>query len=116
MALMVFPYTRGPDGEPTRLEVPPEHNDLAGFEECRRTLWGSDIARALGLTLLPSLAEGDIYAEDEDLSRLDAELSTLRNAVALVAESTLFREDFIRQRIDNIAAAIAVAREHSGGV
>jgi hypothetical protein len=116
MTLMVYPFRRGSDGELIRLEVSREHNDLAGFEVCRTTLWGSEAARALGLTLLPSLADTDVYAEEEDLNRLEIELATLRNALALVVERTGYREDFIRQRVDNIAEAVAVAREQNGGV
>ncbi len=43
---------------------------IAGPEVWRTMVYGSEIARSLGLTVLPSLSEGDIDVQGEELSKL----------------------------------------------
>lgn len=90
--------------------------DLAGFESYRRQLYGSRAARALGLTLLPTLEGGDIYAEGEDVNRLRAEAElALANVELFVAEAGASAES-LRPRFANIIAAAHRAAAVGGGV
>jgi hypothetical protein len=118
MSLLVYAYTRGQDGQVQEVdELPdPPSSDLAGFEVTRMDLWGSDAVRALGLELLPTLREGDVYAEGDDLRRLAEEVATLRKSIAGVSAATEYSEVFIAARLDNIDAAIRIARRVGGGV
>lgn len=90
--------------------------DLAGFERCRRDLWGHEFVRGLGVTLLPRLAEGDIYAEGEDIGRLESDTQCLLTHVTSVSEATRYTAEFITQRCQNILGAVRRAREVGGGV
>lgn len=79
MSLSVQAYRRSPvTNERVYLAPTLPCNDVAGFEVYRRTVYGCMTARQLGLTLLPSLGDGaDIYAEGEDLARLQREVDLL---------------------------------------
>jgi hypothetical protein len=118
MTLIVHPYRRGPNGEVIRLEAKPSHphNDLAGFEASRHRLWGAPVMLKLGLELLPSLAEYDLYVENEQLDQLKAELETILAALPELTSATHHDEEFIRFRVGNIAEAIRLARAAGGGV
>jgi len=118
MTLLVQPYRRGPNGELLSLDVTPSppHNELAGFEASRRELWGAPVMHRLGLRLLPSLAEQDLYVEGEQLDQLEAELETILASIPKLASATHYGEDFIRFRVGNIAEAVRLARAAGGGV
>ena len=61
MSLLVNVYTRRrwQDG----LEPNDHSEELAGFEVFRKTCYGGQTARSLGLRLLPVLADVDLYVE-----------------------------------------------------
>src|SRR6516165_12282738 len=105
MSLSVSTYIRRPDGGMEIVSVD-SSDELAGFECCRRDLWGHEFVRGLGLTLLPTLAEGDIYAEGEAVGRLQSDIQCLLDHVTSVAEATRYTTDFITQRCQNILGAI----------
>ena len=63
LSLNVVAYAVGPAGL-RRLE-----SRLAGPEAYRERLYGSQAARALGLQLLPSLVERDVWAEGGEAIR-----------------------------------------------
>ena len=115
MSLSVNAYTRRPDGGMEIVSVD-SSEELAGFERCRRELWGHEFVRGLGLTLLPTLAEGDIYAEGEAVGRLERDTQCLLTHVTSVAAATRYTTEFITQRCQNILGAISRAREIGGGV
>ena len=72
MSLSVCLFRLGPDGAAELVEG--EHSFLPfGPERWRHSVWGSAPVRALGLSLLPSLATGDIYAHGPDLDQLEVE-------------------------------------------
>lgn len=115
MSLLVHAYTRSgskPDF------VPIEHSEeLAGFEVCRRTLWGHPFVASLGLSLLPSLAHTDVCCEgEESLAQLSAEVELLIARCESVSAATSFDTEFILHRCRNILGAIRRARELDGGV
>jgi hypothetical protein len=65
---------------------------------------------------LPSLAHADVYAEDEALAQLEAELGVLREALPSLTAVLMVDVEGFRFRVENIAAAIRIARGHGGGV
>src|SRR5262245_34772408 len=97
MSLVVLAYSRDANtGATIDIESAPPHNQLAGFESWRERVWGAEVVKGLGLTLIPSLALGDIYAERADLDLLASEIETLTEHVARIAESTEVRKDSLR--------------------
>ncbi|HEY1016567.1 MAG TPA: hypothetical protein VGE07_27900 [Herpetosiphonaceae bacterium] len=89
---------------------------MAGFEVCRRDVWGSEALIALGAQVLPKLRSDDVYAFDEELLLLERDVELLFDHLAAVAEATGYREDFIRHRAGNIRDAVIWAKANGGGV
>ena len=99
---------------------------LAGPEDWRTQVYGSLEAKALGLSLLPSLAHRNIDVQGSELDRLAWEIDTLIQNVALLPSvavpiieqlsgtKTLF--DSMLSRFQNIANAAAEAKQLNGGV
>jgi hypothetical protein len=69
----------------------------------------------LGLALLPLLADGDLYAEGENLARLKAEAELLLDNLDVVAEETGTHRNYVELRIRNILNAIDRAQLVSNG-
>lgn len=116
MSLTVEPYVRDSGGIAVQREGGSQSQKLAGFESWRCEVWGSDAALALGLSLLPTLRSSDVYAEGDDLTRLENELGTLLEHVESVASQTRKAPELIRENAQNILTAISRARELGGGV
>lgn len=118
MSLLVSIYRRTPAGtlEEVALQAGPGGDpSLFGFERCRTTLWGAPLARELGLTLLPTLAAGDIRATGEDLRRLREEAALLLQRRAELSRATGYDGEFITFRLENLLRAIAQAEAVEGG-
>jgi len=98
--------------------------NLAGPEVWRTQVYGSQEARSLGLTLLPTLAKHDIDVQGEELNRLGEEINVLIQNVAmftalvapLVIPSPESESDRMLFRFTNIANAVNEAKELGGGV
>lgn len=146
MSLSVQAYRRNPvTNERVYLAPTPPCNDVAGFEVYRRTVYGCLTARQLGLTLLPLLGDGvDIYAEGEDLARLQREVDLLLANVPVIAVDAaapgqrvclglvvvdapgddrgaplprnVDAEVAIRFRLENILNAIQLAQQQTDGI
>lgn len=115
MSLIVNTYTRTPDGRMDIIEV--DHSEeLAGFERCRQDLWGHISVRALGLVILPTLANSDIYAEGEAIVQLERDTNLILTNVSAVVEATQYTSDFVIKHCQNILRAIRLAHEIKGGV
>ena len=116
MSLLVNAYTRDNGGEMVILEPNDHSEELAGFEVFRKTFYGGQTARSLGLRLLPVLAETDLYAEGQDLDVLQAEAElVLQNVDRFVDEAEAAAET-LRFRVQNILNATMRARAENGGV
>ena len=118
MTLSINVYRRLP-GEDALEFVDAGHpsEELGGFERCRYDLWGSSVARQLGLTLLPTLRDiYGVWAEDEDLATLEREARTLLDHLELVSQATGFEREYVAHRTGNILRAIDRARAIGGGV
>jgi hypothetical protein len=107
MSLIVSPYKRLPDGSTEWLNVANHSAELAGFESTRQTFWGSATTKALGLSLLSTLASGDIWAEGADLDLLEAEIATLSRHLDLFPD----QQAYWRVRLANVITAIQIARD-----
>lgn len=65
--------------------------------------------------MLPLLADGDLYAEGENLARLKAEAELLLDNLDVVAEETGTHRNYVELRIRNILNAIDRAQLVSNG-
>lgn len=116
MTLLVNTFTRGPQGELQLAEAAEHSEELAGFENYRQKLYGSATAQSLGLRLLPTLTNSDLYAEGTDVGRLLAEAElALANIELFVSEAGATAEN-LRPRFQNIANACRQATSSGGGV
>ena len=115
MSLIVNVYQRGEDGAIILLDSPNHSEELAGVEVCRQQLWGAASTRSLGLTLLPSLAESDLYAEGDDLTQLGQEAQTILENVAFLARETGYGDEYIAFRTRNILSAVERAKQVAQG-
>ncbi|QQZ64587.1 hypothetical protein JI735_34740 (plasmid) [Paenibacillus sonchi] len=90
-------------------QVPEPHNDLFGFESCRKTLWGHKIIHELGCELIYSLKETDIYVFDEELEKLEREFLILLEHFDIIKQHTGYDRDFVEFRARNALEMIKVA-------
>ncbi|MFY0532165.1 hypothetical protein [Nannocystis pusilla] len=102
----------GPVGSMRELAAEPPRNHLAGPERWRSKVYGSDTARALGLTLLPTLISQDIYAEGDELDVLEREVEVLLGNTGRWPALGL---DELRFHLLNIIEAIRLARTDAHG-
>jgi hypothetical protein len=114
MSLSVSAYKRNSENELEWLTPAEPFNDLAGFESTRKNFWASEEVRNLGLTLLPTLKERDIWAEGVELIQLESEINIL--AHALPALNSSYGYEYLQFRLSNIKEAIRLAKESLGGV
>jgi hypothetical protein len=119
MTLIVFAYKRNPMTQAVEgIEEKPAYprNDMAGFEIWRKDVWGSDVIRDLGLTLIPTLAQYDIYADGPEVDQLEAELGTMVHRIKEIADKLGIEEDTLLFRIDNMREAVRLARRVKDGL
>lgn len=95
-------------GETLEAMVSPPHNNLFGVESWRKRVWGHDIVRVFGCPILYSLKESDVYAYDEDIPALKAELDVLLENLAQLSAETSMDEESLEFRINNALEAIRV--------
>jgi hypothetical protein len=116
MSLTVFPYRRRADGRVVRLDARPSppRDDLAGTLASRQALWGAEVLRACGCTLLPRLAGGDLHVEGPALDHLESEANGLIREARRIAEATEHRPDWIVHRARNVLEAVRLCRAHGG--
>ena len=109
MSLSVNAYHIDANGKWIDLETgPPEgpNYTLAGFESTRHTFYGSEKSIQLGLTILPGLANGDIYAKGEK------QIAALNAEVKVLLENLDPSDDYWQFRLGNIIRAIEAAKPY----
>jgi hypothetical protein len=116
MSLLVNVFTRDDLGKMVFLDADDHSQELAGFEVFRKTFYGGEAARSLGMRLLPSLAEGDLYAEGDDLPRLQDEANRILQNIDLFTDEAAAEREVLRFRVQNIVNAIVRAKKANGGV
>jgi hypothetical protein len=114
LAVSVFAFDK--DGEEIEIELE-KGKDLAGFENSRDKLYGSELAEHLGLKLLSQLKHHDLYdIKDEKLNELEAELKTILENIEEFSRVSEFKEEYIKARVQNISDAVQIARQVNGTV
>lgn len=87
------------------------HNYLFGFEIYRKQLWGHEVMKSLGCTLIHSLGEGhNIYVFDEDMEQLKDKMLKIISQIETIASKTGIEEDTIICRVKNVLEYIRVAQ------
>lgn len=114
MSLSVSAYIRHSENELEWLTPEEPFNDLAGFESTRKNFWASEEVRKLGLTLLPTLKEQDIWAEGVELNQLESEINILVQALPNLNSS--YGYEYLQFRLSNIKEAVRLAKKFCGGV
>ena len=97
---------------------------VAGPEVWRTEVYGSPKAKALGLTLLPSLTRRNLNVQGTELDRLAWEIEALSRNVDLfdvvtplvVASALRTQSEEMLLRFQNIVNAVAEAKQLNGGV
>jgi hypothetical protein len=106
-------------GKSESLELPPGYH-LMGFESFRQELWGTDIMKALGLELLPSLGDGAYLVLDtpEQIAQLEHEAELIRDNIDKVLQA--LGPDLVysleRTYLRNLFNAVTVARSVDGEI
>ncbi|MFI5756037.1 hypothetical protein [Streptomyces sp. NPDC051569] len=122
MTLMVHAFLPTADGGIEVIDTPPEASDLAGFEEWRTSMWGSERVRSLGARFLPRLADGNLLVEPDEVPEFLAECALLHERAALLtgggepSERLAGYVHGIRFRLDNMIGAGHRALRVGGGV
>ena len=118
MSLIVQPYRRDDvtDAVVEVKESPEEpFNDLFGPESWRHSVWGSKCLEDLGCEMLGSLRTQDIYADTQDLNKLEEEIAIVANQIDLVSSTLHIASDVISFRLNNVFEAIRMARQYENG-
>jgi hypothetical protein len=120
--LSVHVFVVGEDDPMTLLDPPAAGADLAGFENWRTSVWGSDTVRALGARFFPVLASGDLVVGPEDVAVFLLECGAFRANLDTIAppdgpsHTHEWYVQTISARLANIEAAARRALQVSGGV
>ncbi|ETT45464.1 hypothetical protein BSK66_09905 [Paenibacillus odorifer] len=89
-------------------QEPAPHNNLFGFELCRKTLWGNDLISELGCELIYSLKNTNIFAFDEEIEKLESEFLILLDNLDTIELHTDYDKEFIEFRVRNALEMIKV--------
>ncbi|MGW1410798.1 hypothetical protein [Streptomyces sp. NPDC002403] len=116
MTLLVHTFVYDEQGDCRLLDDPEDGSDMAGVENSRTRLWGSECARALGARFFPELAADDLHVQPEDIEEFLAECELLRGHTAELGAHSGYREDYVAARLANITRAALRARSVGGGV
>ena len=111
MSLLIFAYRIDETDHVQELPGQESTHQLGGFEVDRRNIYGSDVARSLGLTLLPTLLTDDLYATGDDLDKLEREVDHLMENVHLFGDDA----ERVTSKLANIRIALSLARAVEGG-
>ncbi|MBC7810908.1 MAG: hypothetical protein H7175_07180 [Burkholderiales bacterium] len=117
MTLAIFVYYTDPEtGEEIDVDLGPG-GEMAGVEALRHQLWGTPIMTELGLTLIPTLRNNNIFASGDELDVLEQEAKTILENADFIAERLGWRgTETILHRTGNIVKAVEEARKINGTV
>jgi len=93
-------------------EENPNLNDAFGFLSWRKDLWGNDVIKNIGCSMLHNLASNDIYAYDRKIFELKIELQKVLENLDLIENVTGIEKLAIKERILNGLSAIEVAEKN----
>ena len=112
MSLLIYPYKRNSKTNTIeRLTTKPteSQNELFGFENWRKTVWGSNTLKDLNCDLLCSLKHKDIYAENENILLLKNEIEILKKNIPFISIQLKIDKKSFEFRLDNALEAIRIA-------
>ncbi|MFE6868157.1 hypothetical protein ACFVFS_16530 [Kitasatospora sp. NPDC057692] len=113
MSLTVHVFLVDARGEVRVQDTPEGHADLAGFEDWRTRVWGSEAVRSLGAGFFPVLAGADLHVEPEDVPAFLRECRLLReNLERIVAETEPVRT--AEEHREAISARLAIIEDTAG--
>ncbi|MEV4436889.1 hypothetical protein [Streptomyces sp. NPDC049585] len=116
MSLLVSIYVYDADGDREFLDDLVDARTLAGFENTRTKLWGSEGMRALGARFFPQLADCDLIVEPHEVDGFLAECEMVRPHLDRLAGEGGYYAEYVGERFANIVAAALRARAEGGGV
>jgi hypothetical protein len=117
MTLTVFSFWNDPEmGTRQSFMDSAKGRSMAGVEQARWDLWGSEAVRRRGATFLPRLAQGDLWVENEELDAFEKEVATLMTGLAGLHSELDYRVDMLAHYLDNFLRASEHARSMGGGV
>jgi hypothetical protein len=88
MSLLVHVFVLDADGKMQLLEEPRGVSDLAGFENWRTQVWGSEVVRSLGARFFPALADGDLEVAAGQVPAFKDECLLLRENLETIVTQT----------------------------
>jgi hypothetical protein len=91
-------------------------DQLAGPEDARQELWGSEVIKELDLKLLPKLQTDNLFCDGSDLDMLEQEILLVKAKADLIASRVRFDSWTILAIAKNILKAIQRAKAIDGGV
>lgn len=117
MTLAVSSFWNDPEtGTRERFMDSAEDRYMAGVEQARWDLWGSEAVRRRGATFLPRLAHGDLWVDNEQLDAFEKEVAALKTDLVGLHSELDHRIDTLAHYLDNFLRAIEHARSRGGGV
>ena len=113
LSVSVISKKHGEDVSDLEKEINPEYeNGLFGFESCRKTLWGHPVMQSLNCGMIFSLRTAIIFAYDDDVLQLKAELIKIADNIDQVSKETGNAVWEVKFRVDNALAAIEVVEKN----
>lgn len=97
----------------------PPNTNLFGVESWRYAVWGHDVIRNLGCTMLASLKTTNIYAFDEELDELKVELEIIQAQQHYIAAQMGLDERqtaVILVRVENALAMLRIVDSERSSV
>lgn len=118
MSLTVYPYKRNL-GNDQIIEITDaissEYTNLFGLESWRFRVWGATALKEMECEILPTLSKMDIYAEEEELYKLEQELIKVLHHTEKLSVLLKVNKDSLVYRVKNALAAINIAKKHQNG-
>ncbi|TAE26147.1 MAG: hypothetical protein EAZ92_11230 [Candidatus Kapaibacterium sp.] len=90
--------------------LPAPRTNLFGMESWRYAVWGHDVIRNLGCTMLASLKTTNIYAFDEELDKLRTELEIIQTQHHHIVAQIGFDEQQAAAILVRVGNALAMLR------
>jgi hypothetical protein len=119
MSLTVFPYHRKePTGEIIQmyLSANSQHNNLFGIKGWRFRVWGSELLKSYGCSILASLTKTNISAEEEEIEKLEKELLLVKKDICHISVKLKVDEmSYWVLPVENALQAIRIAKKYQNG-
>jgi len=113
MSLLVNLIPKSPDKSIEDIEALLTRQDLFGFEEWRKTLWGHNYLKNLGCIILPKLEnEASLFIYNEDIEKLKIDFEIVLQNLSSIEKITNINSEIISERVLNALEVIRIANLH----